>query len=181
MRALTVSLALLFGAVASAQEKKTVENPMFANWAKFKAGATVVTKSTAEFNGMKTAATTTMKLVEVKSDELTVEIASESEVMGKKSAGPAVKQVIKKTLEIPAGAPVPTGAKPEGTVEEGTETLKVGNTEIKAKWYKFKSKTPVGDVEGQVWVSDDVPGNVVKMVSKSDKFSSTTELTELKK
>lgn len=181
MRALTVTLALVFGAVASAQEKKTVDNPMFTNWAKFKAGATTTTKMTSDVGGMKSGVTMTTKLVEVKADELTVEVTTESEVMGMKFPSPAMKQVVKKTLEIPAGIPVPKDNKPEGTIEEGTATLKVGNTEIKTKWYKFKSKTPAGDVEGQVWISDDVPGNLVKMVSKSDKFSSTMELTEFKK
>lgn len=183
MRALTVTLALLVGAVASAQEKKTIDNPLFANWAKFKAGASTTTKMASEANGVKSAVTITTKLVDVKADELTVEVTSESEVMGMKFTAPAVKQAVKKTIEIPAGIPMPpaAGAKPEGTTEEGTETLKVGNTEIKTKWFKYKTKTPAGDIEGQVWTSDEVPGMMVKMVSKGEKFSSTMELTELKK
>jgi hypothetical protein len=182
MRVLSVTLALAFGALASAQDKKTVDNPAFASWSKFKAGAAVTLKMTNDAGGTKSSTTMTTKLVEVKADEVTVEVTTETEVMGMKFAAPAMKQTHKKSIEIPANTKVPEATgKPEGTTEEGTETVKVGATEVKTKWYKFKTKTPAGDFEGQVWTSDDVPGMVVKMVSKGDKFSSTMELTEVKK
>ena len=181
MRALSATLALLFGAVASAQEKKSIDNLEFANWSKFKAGASTTLKMTSEFNGTKSVTTMTTRLVEVKADTLTVETESEVEVMGKPFKAPAAKRDVTKTVEVPAGVPVPKGDKPEGTTEEGTETVKVGAAEVKTKWYKYKTKTTAGEISGQVWMSDEVPGQLVKMVSTGDKFSSTMELTEFKK
>ena len=181
MRALSVTLALLFGAVASAQEKKTIDNPEFANWSKFKAGASTTLKMTNEFNGTKSVTTMINKLAEVKADTLTIETESEVELMGKPFKAPVQKREVKKTVEVPADAPVPKGDKPEGTTEEGTETVKVGAAEVKTKWYKYKAKTTAGEISGQVWMSDEVPGQLVKMVSTGDKFSSTLELTEFKK
>lgn len=181
MRALSVTLAVLVGSFAVAQEKKTIDNPEFANWSKFKEGATTTLKMVSEFNGMKNTTTIVTKLVEAKADQLTMETTAEVEVMGKPFKAPAQKREVKKTLEVPANTPVPKDQKPEGTTEEGTETIKVGATDVKTKWYKYKSKTPAGEVSGQVWMSDEVPGQVVKMVSKSDKFSSTMELVEFKK
>jgi len=181
MRAWIVTLALVSGP-AAAQDKKTIDNPTFANWAKFKAGTSVTLKMTNDASGVKSASTMTTKLVEVTADELTVETTTESEVMGMKFTTPSAKQVHKKTIEVPANVKVPeVGAKPEGTTEEGTETLKVGATEMMTKWYKYKAKTPAGDIDSQLWTSDEVPGMLVKMVTKGDKFSSTLELTELKK
>lgn len=186
MRALTLALVLLFGAVASAQEKKTVENPRFALWAKSKVGASTTLRLTQELKAVKTVVTTTTKLVEVKADELTVEVTTETEVKGQRTpGGPATKQTVKKTLELPADTPVPMGLKPEGTTEEGTETLKVGNTEITTKWYKYKVKISTGEIDGQVWMSEDVPGMMVKAASKGelggDKLTNTMELIEFKK
>ena len=37
------------------------------------------------------------------------------------------------------------------------------------------------EVEGQSWTSDDVPGSIVKMVTKTATFSSTMELVEFVK
>lgn len=156
------------------------DNPEFANWSKFKPGTTAKLKVTSEFGGNKTAATVTTKLVEVKGDKLVLEMESETEVMGKPLKVPAQKRDVAKTIEVKEGQPKPS-LKPEGTTDEGTETVKVGGAEVKTKWYKFKTKTPMGEVSGQVWTSEEVPGMVVKMTSKADKFESNMELVEFSK
>ncbi len=65
--------------------------------------------------------------------------------------------------------------RPDGTTDEGKENLKIGGTEYKTKWYKFKRKQDGVDVEGQIWMSDDVPGKLVKATRKQDYFGTTAE------
>ena len=70
---------------------------------------------------------------------------------------------------------------PDVKKEEGKETLKIGGVEVKTTWMKYKSKTPTGEHEGQTWLSEDVPGGLVKSVSKAGDVSTKTELIEIKK
>jgi hypothetical protein len=173
---------VLTAAIATAQDKKKIDNPEYANWAKFKPGTSTKLKMTNEFNGMKSGSTITTKLVEVKDDKLVLEMQTETEVMGQKFNAPAQKRDVTKTLELDAkAADAAKAGKPEGTTEEGSETLKVGGTEVKAKWYKYKTKAPMGEVSGQMWMSEDVPGTLVKMTTTADKFSMTMELVEFTK
>ena len=74
--------------------------------------------------------------------------------------------------------------KPPGTYDEGTETIKVGGSDVKSKWYKYKSENDGMTTQAQSWSSDDVPGGFVKLVSKTtgkSKFEMTMELVEIKK
>jgi len=183
MRGLIAAFVLVAVVSAAPAEDKKIDNPEYANWAKFKPGTTAKLKMTNEFNGMKSGSTVTTKLVEVKDDKLVLEMEIETEAMGQKFNAPAQKRDVTKTIEVKDGQPKPPaiGEKPEGTTEEGTETVKVGGTEVKAKWFKFKTKTPQGEMTGQTWMSDDVPGKFVKMTSKNDMFSMTMELVEFTK
>lgn len=180
--ALAAALALA-AATAPAQEKKKIDNPEYANWSKFKPGTTATLKMVTEAGGNKTPSTVISKLLEVKDDKLVLEMDTETELMGKPFKVPAQKRDVTKTVEVDAKAADATKAgKPEGTFEEGTETLKVGGTEVRTKWYKYKAKAEgLGETSGQLWTSDEVPGMLVKMTSKADKFSMTMELVEFTK
>jgi hypothetical protein len=184
MRGLMVAVVLVGTvSVASAEDKK-IDNPEYGYWAKYKPGTTSKLKMTNEFGGNKTATTIVTKLVEVKDDKLVVEMETETELMGKPFKAPPQKRDVPKVFEVKEGQPKPPmiGGKPEGTTEEGTETVKVGGTEVKTKWYKYKTRVEaLGETNGQVWMSDEVPGSLVKMTTKSDKFSMTMELVEFTK
>ncbi len=178
--ALAVAVALT-AAVARGEDK--VENPEFKGWSKYKAGTSVVLKMSTEAGGQKFEATMTNKLLEVKDDKLVVETESVTKFNGMDIKAPAQKRDVAKTLDkAPMGFDAKTG-KPEGTTEEGKEKVKIGGTEYECKWYKFKSKQklPTGEeeVEGQIWMSDDVPGTMVKMTSKTKAGGMTLEATEV--
>lgn len=181
---LAALVAVLAVATAATAADK-VDNLEYAYWSKFKAGTTVVLKMTTEANGMKFGATITTKLVEAKDDKLVMETTSVSTVNGMEFKGEPMKRDVPKQLEKPAPGVDPKTGKPEGTTEEGKEKVKVGGTEYECKWYKFKSKQklPTGEeeVEGQIWMSEDVPGQLVKMTSKTKAGSMTMETTEITK
>lgn len=178
-----LTLAALVVAAGSCRAEP-VENPEFKNWSQFKAGATATLKTESEFNGMKSEIVITNKLVEVGADKLVLETTTVSKFNGMEFKQPPTKRDVTKTIDLPKAAgdkPTAKPEKPEGTTEEGTETLKIDGKDVKTKWVKFKNKTPDGDVEGQTWTSDDVPGMVVKNVTKTKTVTTTMTLTEFKK
>jgi uncharacterized protein YodC (DUF2158 family) len=184
--ALVVAVALAPADDKKPDDKKgeKADNPGYASWAKFKPDTKVVMKSSFEFNGMKFESKTSTKLVEVKDDKLVVEDEVTSVVDGKESKLPASKRDVPKQLDAaPPGLDPKTG-KPTGTTDEGKEKLKIGGTEYECKWYKFKTKQKgfggeEEEIEGQVWMSDDLPGKVAKSNVKLKAGAMTMEITDI--
>jgi hypothetical protein len=177
----TAALVVFSGAVALADKKK-IDNPQYTMWSKYKPDTMTKMKTTSEFNGMKSGTTMITTLKEVGDDKLVLELEIISNVNGMEFKSPATKQEVPKTIEIDeklleAGK---AAVKPEGT-EEGTETVKVGKEDVKTKWVKMKTKANGMEIESQAWTSEDVPGNIVKTVTKSATVNSTMELVEFVK
>jgi hypothetical protein len=181
------ALAGLITRSAIAQER--VDNPEYANWAKFKKGTSLTRVSTSVTpTGNTSVVTETLTLVEIAADKVVVEVEYVSEVTG------ATKfKTRPKTREIPKTVPLPPGMTKEeftrklpGTVEEGTETLKMLGEEFKTRWYKTKTEVNGNRTEGKTWASDEVPGRIVKVESTTKtkdggSFTTSTELAEIKK
>ena len=183
-RLASVAALVLAAAAVSAQEK--VDNPEFASWSKFKKGTSTTLKVTAGAAGTNTETVVTTTLVEVGADKLVVETAGASKFNGMEFKTPATKRDVTKTIELPKGTKKEdaAGGKPPGTFEEGTETIKVGGTDVKTKWVKFKTEVDGSKTEGKMWTSEEVPGMMVKMESATTgKIASTMkmELIEFKK
>jgi hypothetical protein len=121
----------------------------------------------------------------VTADKVVVEMAGKSKVAGMEIAIPPTKQEYTKTVELPKGAKKEEfGKKPEGTTKEGAETLKAAGQEIKTKWYEIEIKANGMDIRSKMWMSDDVPGSMVKMESKvagAVAVETKMELVEFKK
>lgn len=164
----------------------SIENPEYKSWSAFKPGCVATLKTESEFNNMKSEITITNKLVEVGKDKLVLETTTVSTFNGMEIKQPAMKRDVPKTIDIPKATgdkpkDQPKAEKPEGKTEEGTETLKVGGQEIKTKWSKYTAKTADGEVVSQTWTSEEVPGTIVKSVTKTATVTTTMQLTEFKK
>jgi hypothetical protein len=175
--------ALVPGPVA-AQDK--VDNPEFANWSKFKKGTSVTMKSVSSFNNMSSEATITSTLIDVGADKLVIEMTSAVKSAGMEFKGEPMKRDVSKTVTLPEGFKKEdfSKGKPPGTYEEGTETLKVGGSDVKTKWYKYKFEVQGTKTEAKMWMSEDVPGIMVKSEMTSSGAVATTtkmEVTEIKK
>jgi hypothetical protein len=176
-------LAVLPAAVL-AQDK--VDNPEFANWSKFKKGTSVTLKSSSNVGGTTSDVTITTTLVDVAPDKLVLEMTSLVKAAGMEIQGKPMKRDVLKSVPLPKGAKKEefSGGKPPGTYEEGAETLKVGGTEVKAKWFKYKADIGGTKTDAKLWTSDEVPGMIVKSeMTTTGMFASTTkmEVTEIKK
>ncbi|HVL13509.1 MAG TPA: hypothetical protein VM529_13160 [Gemmata sp.] len=69
-------------------------------------------------------------------------------------------------------------------MEEGEEAVKVAGGVVQAKWYKYFIEMDKTKTEARMWMSDDVPGRVVKSeMTTSGMFASKTklEVVEVKK
>ncbi|MBN9118350.1 MAG: hypothetical protein J0I06_04175 [Planctomycetes bacterium] len=177
-----VALVLAAGA-ASAEE---IPNPEFVSWSKFKKGTSVTLKTTATVSGITSETLSTTTLVEVGPGQVVIETKAVSKVNGMSFDSPPQKREVAKTLKLPDGGKKPDakGGQPPGTYEEGTETLKVGGTEIKTKWYKTRSEGDGFKTDSKVWMSDDAPGVMVKMeaiTTGADASTIKMELVEFKK
>jgi hypothetical protein len=176
---------LLIGAICTfAEDKpetKKVESPDFKNWAKFKVGTYVTVISTTEAEGKKTEQKMWYTLKTQGDESVTVEneIAQPENVKFK--APPTSREFTKMVDADDKSAASVKAGKPSGVNDEGTETLKVGDKEIKCTWYKFRINTTAGPINGQLWVSDDVPGRMVKMKSESRAVTTVAEVTEIVK
>ena len=160
------SVAVLGLAVGVAPAADPVENPEFASWSKFKKGTSITTKKTGTVAGVTIETTTTTTLLEVGDDKLVLEDVTTSKTSANPQEVklPALKRNIPKTIKLPAGRKVEDyidGTRP-GTYENGTETLKVGTVEVKTKWYKTKREENKVKTDSKRWVSEDVPGGLVK-------------------
>jgi hypothetical protein len=187
-RSRTAAAVVLLTLAATAAGQETVENPEFAAWNKFKPGTSLTVKVTTTAGGINTEVLMTNTLVQTGADKLVLETSATTKAGGNEFKQPAMKRDVPKTVTIPAGVkkedlPAP-GKKPPGTVEEGTETLKVAGAEYKTKWYRVKHSANGTEIEGKTWMSDDLPGMVAKSeTTVKGPVSATTkmEVVDVKK
>jgi hypothetical protein len=185
------ALALLVLGVGAAGAQETIDNPEYTAWKKFKKGTAVTLKTTSSAMGFTSEMLMTMAVVDVGDDKIVVETSGVTKTMGMEFKIPAAKRDLPKTIQIPKGVKKPDPKvdpkdvkKPEGTYEEGTETIKVAATEVKTKWYKYRAEMDGLKTNSQIWISEDVPGGIVKMqATTSGTVASETkmELIEFKK
>jgi len=170
----------------SAFAQETLDNPEFANWSKFKVGSSITVRTTTTMAGMTSEIVMTTKLVEIGADKHVVETSTHSKIGGMEFKDAGAYRDVPKTIVLRKGTPKPDpkAAKPEGTYEEGAETLKIGGVDVKTKWYKYKSDSGGLKIEAKTWMSDDVPGSLVKMEATTSGVAAGTtkvELIEFKK
>jgi hypothetical protein len=167
-RVLALGVLVVVAATAAGAEEQ-VANPHYTFWSKSKPGATVVLKETTKLSGAAAAAapeatdvkTVTYKLVEVNDKAAVVEArVTQQEEFGFVESAPTrhifPAKMSKAALQDMIAE---TGAKGEDAM------LKVGDKELKTKLISGTLKKKGGEeVEFKVWLSDEVPGSIVKRV-----------------
>jgi hypothetical protein len=162
-RALPLVVLLAAAPLVSAQE---VDNPYYKFWSKSKPGATVVFKEVTKLSGAAAASapdatdvkTVTYKLVEADKDKVVVETrVTQQENFGFVESAPT-RQIYpaKMSKAILEELLAETGAKGEDA------TLKVGDKEMKVKLLSGTMKKGDEEAAFQIWLSDEVPGTIVK-------------------
>ena len=169
-RVLPLVVVVAAAPLAAAQDQ--VANPYYKFWSKSKPGATVVLKETTKLSGAAAASApegtdvkfVTYKLAELNDKRAVVEArVTQQENFGYVESAPTrhiypakmSKAVLEDLIEE-------TGAKGEAA------TLKVGDKEVKVMALSGTIKKKGGEgVEFKIWLSDEVPGGIVKRVRTS--------------
>ena len=175
---------LLFFSPLQAQE--LVDNPEFVSWSKFKKGTSLIVKSVTSTEKEASEVIITSTLLDAGTEKVVIQTTSVVKRKDKDFKSDPEKREILRLIPLPKGLSKEEFAagKPPGTTEEGTETLKIGGLELKAKWYKYNADVAKTKISAKKWFSPEIPGTIVKseMTTTGD-FASTIklELVELKK
>ena len=146
-------------------------------WGSFKVGSyeTMKATTTTEVAGNKTnmSTETKMTLISLTADKATVEAATT--VMG---------NTTKTNMDIPLAAtqtttPSPTGSAPSANAKTGTETLTIAGKSLSCKWTETESEAGGNKTVAKVWMSEEVPGFVVKMVTSTKGTMSSETVSEV--
>jgi hypothetical protein len=166
------ALALMAPAAFAAEQ---IDNPMYAQWKKYKPGTWVTTKTVADFGGNKSETETTTKLIEITPEKAVIEMTSVMSFGGQKlPPQPGTKMDVPAKVNKPDAAA--TGDQPKPDVKESSEDVTVSGKTLKCKVTETTTKGPAGEMTAKVWQSDEVPGSVVKMETKMAQGSSKSEL-----
>jgi hypothetical protein len=159
-----------------------VTNPFYKFWANSKPGATVTHIEVTKLSGPQGKVVPggvdekhiTYKLVELNNEHAVVEmVVTEQDFLGFVQAAPTryiyPAKLKKSDLEHVV----------QETPKTGEDTIKVDGKEMKVKTLAGSVKGPEGEViDYKLWVSDDVPGSIVKQVrtakQKGDVIAETT-------
>jgi hypothetical protein len=156
------ALGLVLSAGPAPAEER-VDNPEFASWSKHPKGTAVTFRVTLGPGVF----TETRTLVEIGAEKLVLEIAHRVTLNGRNTELPPEKREVTKTISVPEGRTKEEAAsgKPTGTTEHGPDTVTVGGVEYKAVWYRYAHESNGSKFAGKRWVSDAVPGGLLKSES----------------
>ena len=130
----------------------TVDNPQFANWNRFNVGSNSTLTTNIETGGQKIATESTNTLVEKGADKVVVEVSGTMEVAGKRNAIPAQKQTIPAKIDS------------QSINKVAGEKIDAAGKTFDCAVYEMVNPDPAQkDAKAKVWISDEVPGGVVKL------------------
>ncbi len=160
----------------------SVDNPQYQSWSKFAVGTVTVLRATSETEGVegKTVTTTTTRLLELSPEHVKLESQIRSRRYdGHEESNPP------STVRIPARLVLPAGVKPADTAkadEQGEEVVTLAGRKYAARWHRGKDRNEGGEVTITTWTSPEVPGNLLKSVSRTSGVRKlvTIELVEVK-
>jgi hypothetical protein len=181
MRTTVAALAAL-AALASPATAEEVEHPAYKSWARHPIGTYVTIRSVTTSLGSALTTTTTYKLLELKADKAVLQVRKVSDATGTTVESPTSSYDQQRMFPLFPGVKKEDVGKPANASMQGEETLKLAGREIKTVWYDTKGRGDAGETLTRTWLSEEVPGRLVKAVTRIPKASTvvTLELTEFK-
>jgi hypothetical protein len=162
-------------ACSSAAFAEQIDNPAYTQWAKFKEGTTVTTKSETDMAGNKSEMEITKTLTAISADKATIETKMTMINAGTPMALPAQSADIPAKIDKPATPAATDQPKPD--VKEGTDTVDVAGKSVSCKTTESTMTVNGMNIASKTWMSDDVPGSLVKMESTTTgAMSGTTKM-----
>jgi hypothetical protein len=160
MRSLSRLAALGVCLLSTSAFAEMVENPAYANWAKFKVGTSLTYSSEMQMQGMNMKSEMTQKLATLDADKAQIEMKMRANNMDMPPQTITIPAKVEKTQVQPEPA-LPPGMKGEVKVL-GKEKLSVAGKELECQVVQFTSEQDGQKLTGKSWTSEQVPGGLVK-------------------
>lgn len=172
-------LSLIACANAGAEE---VEHPIYRSWARHPIGTTITLKSVTTAGGQTIVTTKKTTLVRLTESSAELETTMTSDGTGKVVQSPSQSYTQRRMFPLFAGMTKDDVGKPPKGSTQGEETIKLAGRDFKTQWFDSNGQTEAGKSQTRTWMSDEVPGKLVKAVTQvpSAKNTTTVELIELK-
>jgi hypothetical protein len=155
-----------------------VEAPVYTSWSKVPVGTTITLRTIIESNDGQTAeSTTTQRLVSKGEKEVVVE------QLRLAADGEEIIQTFKHRRLFPllGGMKPEDIGKPKDALAQGEETLEIAGKPFEATWYDQRSQTEAGPAITRSWIADDVPGRLLKAVTRLEQGKTSTTTIDLVK
>lgn len=174
-------IAIFLGVINTARAEE-VEHPIYRSWARHPIGTTIILKSVTTSGGNTIETTNKTTLVKLTDSTAVLETTMTSDGTGKVVESPPQTYIQRRMFPLFAGMTKEDIGKPPKTSKHGEETIKLAGREIKTQWFDSTGQTEVGKSLTRTWMSDDVPGKLVKAVTQvpTAKNTTTVELIEFK-
>jgi hypothetical protein len=161
-----------------------VEHPIYRSWARYPVGTTVTMRSVADAPGTRPIETTTiLRLVELTDEKAVVEQVVVSDATGSKSESEPQRFSHRRMFPLLGDTKKEDIGKPRDAVASGEERVRIGGRDYQAVWFDTKGRTEAGEARTRIWLSDEVPGRLLKSVTEVPAAQKTTtlELVEIKR
>lgn len=167
-------------APASSPRAEEAEHPLYASWAKSPAGTVVVVREVTEgreAGGPRLVVTKRRVLRSIDDRRAVVEETVETETPeGTSRTGPR-ESVIRRTFPLPPGVDRSRLGRPQQFETRGEERVEAAGRTFRAEWFDTKGQTEAGPSRIRAWYADDVPGLLVKSVTRVPDAGKTTTAT----
>ncbi len=182
MRRFLVTLTAVFASCAPVAAAEEVEHPAYKSWARHPVGTSVALKSVTTTKGVTNVTTKTTTLVKLTAEGAVLETVRVSDGTGKVVESPPEAYLQRRMFPLFAGVKKEDVGKPPGSSTRGEETVKLAGKEYKATWFDSKGSVEGGETFTRTWMSEEVPGRLLKAVTKVPKADNmtTVELVEVK-
>lgn len=172
--------ALALALLAPAARGQMVEAPIYSSWSNFEPGTTVTLRTVTESQGSRLESTTTQKLVSIDDTQAVVEQVYRAG-SGDSAEESTLKLRHRRWFPLPPGMTKEDVGKPSNPLAEGGETIELAGRVFEARWYETKDQTEAGPAITRTWYSDEVPGQLLRAVTRVDaaKKTTTIELLEI--
>lgn len=147
--------------------EELIDNPQFAHWSKFEIGSSATLSTEILTGGQKVSTVSTNKLLEKNGEKVIVEISGTMNIAGQNNELPPQKQ------DIPAQIAKRT------ITQSATEKVDAAGKTFECKVYEMSNdESGQPGAKAKVWLSDEVPGGVVKLEATLPNGSVTGSLTK---
>lgn len=152
-----------------------VENPAYTNWVKFPVNTSIVMKSVATTRDGMIENQIIKTLIKKDENQLVISSVTIFDIHGNKQKNDPVQTVVRRGFPLLPGVDKTQIGRPQGIKERGNEIVELLGKKYKAEWYVTQSNTDEGLLTSRVWVSMDVPGQVIKSSSQVKKTGKKQE------